>query len=781
MIFTERAAKTIAQDVERRVNSVRAELPDESKPPIVEKFDPNAQPIMQLSLGAARNADSESEQTLAGLQRLAEDDLKKDLEVISGVARITVIGGLEREIQVQVEQQKLQSHGVSILQVTQALAADNLNVPAGSITQRNQDWTIRLTSQAQTLADLQSILVANNPGGSVRVRDVAVVLDTYKKVSAIQRTDGVASVGVLVYKQASANTVATAEAVSKQLVHSRTRLPPGVSITVPQDSSIFVKSSVADVQVQLGLAVLLTGLVLLVFLHTFRSTAIVLLAIPTSLVATFGVMSILGLTFNFMSLMGLALTVGILVDDSIVVLENIGRHLHLGEPPREAAMNGRSEIGMAAIAITLVDVVVFTPIAFMTGPVGQYFREFGLVIASATLFSLAVSFTLTPLLASRWYRPGQGGGASHKAGSRHPLAAFARTWDAGFARLQVGYGRALQTSLRYRWGVVLVAIASFIGGLALVLFGVLSTEFLPQDDAGVVLIGLEMPAGTTLGTTSAATSKVEDRLLAVPETESVFTSVGVGSDFSAAGQSRFATIYVRLVDKQHRQRGARAVAEQIRDFGSEVPGLTLKSSPLSTFGGGGGGAVQVHIQGEDQQVLATLASRVAEIVRNVQGTVDISDGGVVGQPELVVSIDRERAADVGLSAGQVASVLRTGLAGSIVGTFRPAGTKGWDVNVILNLQDRASVDQVVDIPVITPHGSTIRVGQVAQVSRLSGPTQVSRRNRDRSVTVTADVNGRASGDVSRDIQNGLDRLVIPPGYKVAQGGDAENQNEAFLQ
>jgi hydrophobic/amphiphilic exporter-1 (mainly G- bacteria), HAE1 family len=215
--FTERATKTIAQDVERRVNSVRSELPTDAKIPIVEKFDPNAQPIMQLSLGTTRGSSTGSEQVLAKLQRLAEDNLKKDLEAVSGVARVTVIGGLEREIQVQVDQQKLQAHGISILQVTQALAADNLNVPAGSVTQRNQDWTIRLTSQAQTLADLQSIVVATSPTGSVRMREVAVVVDTYKKVSAIQRTGGLASVGVLVYKQAGANTVATADAVTRQL------------------------------------------------------------------------------------------------------------------------------------------------------------------------------------------------------------------------------------------------------------------------------------------------------------------------------------------------------------------------------------------------------------------------------------------------------------------------------------------------------------------------------------------------------------------------------------
>jgi HAE1 family hydrophobic/amphiphilic exporter-1 len=504
------------------------------------------------------------------------------------------------------------------------------------------------------------------------------------------------------------------------------------------------------------------------------------LAIPTSLISTFGVMSVLGLTFNFMSLMGLALTVGILVDDSIVVLENIGRHLGVGEEPAVAAINGRSEIGMAAIAITLVDVVVFTPIAFMTGAVGQYFREFGLVIASATLFSLLISFTLTPLLASRWYRRGQGGGASHAAGSRHLLARFARVWDAGYARLQAAYGRALRTSLGFRWGVVALAIISLVGGIALVPLGFLSTEFLPQDDAGWIQLTLEMPAGTTLNATNDATRRVEERLLVVPEVDHVFTTVGVGAGFLDTGQARFAVILAQLKDKQHRQRSSQAVADATRGFGQGIPGLTLKARAQSTFGGGDSGAIQVRVQGDDQQVLAALATQVAEVVRKVPGTVDVSDGGVVGQPELVVAIDRDRAADFGLTAGQVASVLRTGLAGSIVGTFRPEGTKGWDVNVILNPDDRARVDQITDIPIVTPHGATIRLGQVAQVAMVSGPTQVTRRNRERLVTVTADTT-RASGDVSQEIQASLDKLRVPGGYKVSQGGEAQAQGESFLQ
>src|ERR687884_1435710 len=418
IFFTDKAPRDSSIDVERRVSAVRGVLPTDAKDPTIAKYDPNAQPIMQLSISGNRD--------LGQLQRLAEDKIQKRLEATDGVAQVSFYGGLQREIQVQVDQQKLQARGLSILQVNQALAGDNLNVPAGSLTQQGKDWTVRLDNQAQTPEELNSVLVANTSSGPIFLRDVATVLDTYKKVSTVQRTNGSPALGVSILKQSSANTVETADKIKKTIAQLQPELPGDVHMTISLDTSIFTRNSLSDVQRELTQAVFLTGMVLLLFLHTFRSTLIVLLAIPTSLIATLGVMFFLGLSLNMMSLMGLTLTVGILVDDSIVVLENIFRHLQLGEGPREAAVSGRGEIGFAAIAITLVDVVVFAPIAFMSGIVGQYFRQFGLVIVAATLFSLFISFTLTPLLASRWYKRGDHDEPGVEQPTRNPLVLFGR-------------------------------------------------------------------------------------------------------------------------------------------------------------------------------------------------------------------------------------------------------------------------------------------------------------------------------------------------------------------
>ena len=777
IFFKDKAPKDVSIDVERKVSGIRGLLPTDARDPSVGKYDPNAQPILQLTVSGNRD--------LGALQRLAEDKIQKRLEGTDGVASVSILGGLVREIDVQVDQQKLQGRGLSILQVNQALSGDNVNVPAGNITQQGKDWTVRLDNQAQTPQELNNVLVSSTPTGPVYVRDVATVVDTYKKVTNIQRTNGQSALGITILKQSSANTVETADNVKKTIAKLTPDLPSDVKISVGSDASVFTRNSLNDVQHELTQAILLTGLVLLVFLHSFRSTLIVLLTIPTSLIATLGVMYFLGLSLNMMSLMGLTLTVGILVDDSIVVLENIFRHLQMGEGPREAALNGRSEIGFAAIAITLVDVVVFTPIAFMSGIVGQYFKEFGLVIVTATIFSLFISFTLTPLLASRWFKKGEHDADAVRRPTRNPLVLFGRAWDRGYGRLAAGYGRVLKFAIapRSRWLIVSLGIASFVGGIMLVTTGVLSTEFFPAADDGELQINLEMPPGSALEVTDAAMQKIEQRVSAWPEVKEVFSSVGVnrgGGGFGTSG-GRFGTITVELIAKKDRVRTPAILSEEARGFGYDIPGATVTAAPTGGIGGGGGAGVQVRIQGDDSKVLAGLATQVADIVRKVNGTTDVNDGGVTGEPELVVNIDRVQAADLGLTPGQVASVLRTGLAGSTVSQFRPEGTSGWDINVILNPDERERVSQIGEIPIVTPRGSTIRLGQIASVNSVSGPTSVSRYNRQRTVYVSANLNGRPAGDVSKDIQAGLDKMTVPAGYVVAQGGEAQDQQESFAQ
>jgi HAE1 family hydrophobic/amphiphilic exporter-1 len=754
VVFTDKASQNTISDLERHLDAARDQLPPDIKPWTVAKFDPNAQPILGLTLAGAIDPGQ--------LQQIAEN-VQQQIQATSGVGQVTLVGGVDREIQVQVDPTRLQGYGLSILQVTDALSADNLNIPAGTVTQSGQSWTIRLNSQIRIPADLNTIPLASTSGGTIYLRDVATVVDTVKDATQYQRANGQGGVGIFVSKQATANTLSTVDAVKATVARIQSTLPPGVSIATSSDASTFVRSSVQDVQHELTQAIALTALVLLLFLHSLRSTAIVLTAIPTSLIATLGVMYFLGLSLNMMSLLGLTLTVGILVDDSIVVLENIFRHLQRGETPFDAAFKGRAEIGLAAVAITLVDVVVFAPIAFMSGAVGQYFRQFGLVIVTATLFSLLVSFTLTPMLASRWCRarPNEGDGLK------------------GLVRL---YRRILRFAISRvgRWLVLAGGVATFVGAIALVATGVVSTEFLPPTDSGEVQVTLELPAGASLDATNAAAQQLEQQLLALPETAGVFTSVGVSDSLFTGAEARRAQLQVELKDRGQRTRSADQVASAIRVLGGVVPGALVEANATNLLGNSSS-PIQIRIQGEDQTVLASLAAQVADIVRSTPGTTDVRDGGVTGQPEQVVTIDRDRAADAGLTPAQVASVLRTGLSGSTVTTYRPAGSKGFDVRVVLDPNQRARLEQLPQIPVLTPKGVVLRLGQVAHVDPSTGPTQVDRRDRQRLVTVTADTDGRPTGDVARDIQTQLDRLAVPSGYQVAQGGAASDQGDAFTQ
>jgi hydrophobic/amphiphilic exporter-1 (mainly G- bacteria), HAE1 family len=764
LVFTEQAnVDSVAIDVERKVNAIRASLPSDILPPSIVRADINADPIMNLAVSGERPSDQ--------VFRIVDERIAPRLGTVDGVASVSIIGGRQREIAVEVDQAKLRAHGLSILQINQALAAENLNFPTGSLEESGREITVRLNALAPSPESLGNIVVARGVPGTIRLRDVAEVQDTFKKVTRIQRVDGRDSVGLLITKQAQANTLAVSAGIRSAIDRMQSDLPVDIRVDVVTDQAIFTRASLDDVQRNLVEAIVLTGIVLLFFLHTFRSTIIVLLAIPTSLIATFIMMWLFGFTLNMMSLMAMALTVGILVDDSIVVLENIFRHLELGETPYTAALKGRSEIGLAAITITLVDVVVYVPVAFMSGIVGQYFRQFGLVIAAATLFSLLVSFTLTPMLASRWLKASEPENTS-------VLRRLGRWWDRRYERLALVYGRALGWGLRRRWTVVASGILSLGIGVGLVLTGIVSTEFLPEADQGEFTLVIEMPPGSSLETTNQAVRIVEERLATWPEVESSFTSIGVGG--GSAGQARAARIIVRLVDKHDRSKSAETLAGEARSLNDGIPGLRMRAQ-LPSLAGPGGQQIAVLLRGDDPARLRDLSFQVEEIMRQTIGTVDVVNSAAEGQPEIEMVIDRARAADLGLTAQQIGAAVRTNLAGQIVTQYRPGGSKGVDVRVIAGNDDRAEIARLEQIPLLTNQGAVVRLGQIVEFNQTAGPPQINRRDRQRQITVSASPSGRALGDVTSDIQEALSNLTIPEGYQVSFGGASQAQQETFSQ
>ena len=754
---------TATLDIERRLAATRSQLPDDASSPTVRKADTAAFPVMNVALSGKR--------PLTELYDLGNDVILPKLQSVNGVADVQLVGGLKREIQVKVDSARLRAYGLSLQQVSNALERENVNVPGGRLTDGTSSVSVRTAGLYRTVDDLKNATIVSGPG-LVRLQDVATVTDTYADRTQMQRFDGQDAVGFRITKQSDANGVQVSDDLRAMLDRTKSLLPRDVALQVTNDTAIFTRRSLDAVLGDLKLAVILTALVLLVFLHTWRPTAIVLLAIPTSLISTFLIMKYFGFSLNMFSLMALALSIGILVDDSIVVLENIERHVAQGEPARQAALIGRSEIGLAAIAITLVDVVVYLPVSFMTGNIGRLFREFGITIATATLFSLFISFTLTPMLASRFLK-------HQSATSRAPLAVFGRYWEAGYTRVASLYRRILQRSLG-RLGrplVVLVAALTLFAAFQMLALNLVGSEYVPQEDDGQFTVSITTPPGTSLAGTDTVTRVVEERLQKLPEVQRVFTSVGAGGGNS----TRNANLSVELKDKHDRKRSIFQVLSEVRSWSRDFPDVQMRgsiSNPLGG-GGGGGGALSLRLLGEDLNTLTDLAGKYETIIRDTPGAVDVNNDASQRDPELRAVLNRQRLSDLGVSAETVANALRTAVGGVVVTELKPEGADQLDVRVLASDADRVNRSSLGAMPLISDGGSVIRLDQVASLTQDSGPAQIQRSDRQRVISISGNASGRPIGDIARDVRAATAAIPIPDGYRVAFGGQVQQQETAF--
>jgi HAE1 family hydrophobic/amphiphilic exporter-1 len=785
-------------DVERKINQVRRQLPSDASDPSISKADFSAFPVMNISV-------SSNTLNLTDLTTIVNDQIQPLIQSVNGVADATVVGGAARQIQVRVDTNKLKAYGLSLNQVQTALANQNVGQPGGPIRTQTQVFNTRTIGLLQRPQDFNNIVISTPAGGGaagaastasqgavalsgaanivagstsnqvVHLSDVATITDGPAPKYSFQRLNGKTSLGMSITAQSGVNGIQLANDIRSTLNKIQSSLgKTDIQFAIVNDQSIFTKAAVNDVERNLLLAILLTAAVLLMFLHTVRNTLMVLVAIPTSLVSTFLVMYFMGFNLDTMSLMALALLIGILVDDSIVVLENINRHLAMGKNPIQAALDGRSEIGLAAIAITMTDVVVYTPVAFMAGNIGQLFKEFGLTIVVATLFSLLVSFTLTPMLASKLLH---GEALEHIAGN-NPWAKFTRAWERGYNRIARGYRALLGHALNVRWLPVLVGIA-MIGFLVLaVQTHVVGQEFTPKEDDNQFNVSISMPVGTAVNVTDGVTQQVEGWLKAMPEVKNIYTSVGGG--FGGTSETN-ANIQVELVDKGQRSRTVFDISNQIAAMGLNVPGARIFSSVPSPLIGGGGGSnsINVVIRGQDQGVLQNLTRQVMQIVQDVPGTSQVRTGRVAPAPEYRAIVDPQRAADQGVTATTIAQTVRTAVQGVTATQFQPQGQN--EVPVVLQLQGAETMtpDQLAAIPILTTKGTLIRLDQVATIVRSSSPSSISRYNRAREVEVQGSVVGRQVGDVLRDVQGKINELALPTGYTVTIGGQGTQLNAAY--
>ncbi|MBI4212723.1 MAG: efflux RND transporter permease subunit [Chloroflexi bacterium] len=765
--FTEDTDQNVAlTEITRRINSVRRQLPAGAGEPGINAAGGGEFPIMNISISSEKLSQEE-------LYRVANDEIAPELQSVNGVANVDVSGGRQDQIQVRVDPVRMQTQGVTLTQVQNAIRNWNLSSPGGVTRTDTRIFNTRTLAQAQTIADLEQIVIVSPGGGAnpipqpVYLKDVATIVEGPRLQTSYQRMDGKDSVGLRITQVSGANSLA----VSAKLRESLDRLMLGygqsaeLTAVITSEQARFTRAAVNDTTRSLYLAALLAGLVLVLFLHNLRNTFIVLIAIPVSLVPTFFVMYLMGLSLNTVSLMGLALVIGILVDDSIVVIENINRHLHLGRSPWDAARHGIGEIGLATVAITLTSIAVFAPLAFMTGNVGRLFRELGIVMSVAIFFSLLVSLILTPMLASRLLREG----SDENSGSG-PWAAFSRAWEWGFGRIRAGYRRLLAGALRVRWLPVAVGFGMLGMVGAFIPLRLVGTEYVPREDNNQFSVNISMPPGTAVGVTDAAARQVEARLERIPEVEALTTSVREGS----------ASIDVDVVEKSQRTRSVFDILNDVRAIGNDIPAAQVRTSvPSALGGGGGGGGINIIARGPDPEQLQKVATEVLGVVRSVRGTTEGRTSALVPVPEFRAVVDNQKAADLGVTPQNVGATLNAAVTGSVISQFRPTGQTQTDIVVQLQGGERLTPSQLGALPIQTSRNTTVRLDQVAQIVPGTGPAQISRYDRQRQLQISAGLTDRPLGDVLHDLEIGLQQLRLPVGYSVQVSGQGSQMNTAM--
>lgn len=754
------------QDVQRKVNEVQATFPDAVKAPRISKFAFDELPVLRM--GVTGNLPSTQ------FYQLVKDRIQPRLAKVEGVGQITLVGGDEREIKVNVDAQKLRSCGLSILQVSQAIKASNLDFPTGNVEQGENQYVIRVAGKFKSIEGLRDLVIGQSKqGGDIRVRDIAEVQDGQKDYTTISRINGKTSVGILVQKQSEANSVDVSSLVRQEIPKIEADYNYiNLKFDIAQDGSSFTLDAANAVKEDLAIAVALVAIVMLAFLHSIRNSVIVMIAIPASMVSTFIAMYVFGLSLNLMTLLGLSLVVGILVDDSIVVLENIYRHLEKGDDRKIAALRGRNEIGFAALSITMVDVVVFVPLALVTGLIGNIMREFALVVVFSTLMSLFVSFTITPMLASRF--------GKHERLSRDSLLGrFAVWFEEQFRWLSANYASVLKWALVNRWNVIVTATALIFASLLLPAMGFIGAEFMTQTDRGEFTVTLELPPGSTLDNTNYVARKAEEIVSTMPEVKKMFVNVGSSSE-GLIGQSsnNVAEINIALYPKNERKRSTDDVNLEIKRQIAQIPGVKVRSNPIGIFGTANQAPIQLVISGPTYEDAIRSAEHVADMVRTIPGAVDVRLSSEEGKPEMRVEIDRQKMAALGLTVADVGSTLRVALNGDDDSKFRD-GSDEYTLRIQYDKFDRSNTADVGNISFINRKGQSVELKQFATIMQTNGPTKLQRENRNYAVTVFAQAIGRASGDIGDDIKAGLEKNPLPTGVHITYRGDLQNQAEGF--
>jgi|AntRauTorcE11897_2_1112592.scaffolds.fasta_scaffold04525_3 HAE1 family hydrophobic/amphiphilic exporter-1 len=746
-----------ALDMREQTDLVSGFLPEDAQDPLIFKFDPSMIPVLQLGVYSGQN--------LADLKSNVEDNVVPRLERLPGIASVSLTGGLDKEILIELDRNKMENYNIDFNTVTQNLMLENFNVSGGQINRGNVEYIVRVTGKFKSIDQIREVVIpTGSRGGFIKLSDIATVKDTYKEVSTIARVNGEDSIGLTIQKQTDANTVSVAQSVRDE-IKAIQEDQPNLNMVPIADQAEYIEQSINSVYRNAIIGGLLAVLVLFVFLRNFRSTIIIALTIPISVVSTFLLLYFSGLTINIVSLGGLALGIGMLVDNSIVVLENIYRYKQYGLNRVEAASRGSEEVGMAIAASTFTTIVVFLPVIFVQGLTAQIFRELALTVSFSLFASLIVALTLIPMLSSKILKL-----------SKKQLNISDDT-KLGF--IKSNYRSSLNWFLHHRWIIVtLIVVLMALGGFLAIDLG---AEFLPSFDQGQMTVNYDLPVGTVLDDTQKVAGEIESILQDIPEVETIFSNIGVGDAMSGSAASESGTFTVLLKDLAERDRSTSEVMEDLRSK-IKIPGADINIESQDMYMGGGMGAgqpVNIKVVGDDLAELERLSELVMEEMRQVEGVREISDSFEEGRPEFLINIDRSLAARLGLRVRTVANTVKSTITGDVATQYEVTGNE-YDVRVTLKDKDKQNIEQIKNIMIPSPSGAKVPLYRVAKFEISEGPKEILRINQERYSEITAslfqtDLNTAVSA-IQQRVNNNIE---LPDGYNIRFGGQFQDLQESF--
>ncbi len=745
-----------AQEVREKVASVRGELPRDAEMPVVERVDPDSQPILVVMLAGP--------QSIRSITEFADKRVKPRLERIPGVGSVTLAGGRQREIRIWIDPLRLGGYGLAVDDVLGALQREHVELPGGRLETEEREWALRTEGKLTSAVQFGAVVVAEQGGSVIHLRDVANVEDGMAEERTISRLGDRRGVALQVRRQSGENTVAVVDAVKQELEAVRADLPAGYEMLVARDASRFIRSSIRDVVSALVFGSLLASLIVLLFLRNLRSTLITAAAIPSSIIASFLFFYFFGFTLNTMTLMALSLSIGLLIDDSIVVIENTYRHMELGESPKQAASTATEEIGLAVIASAAATAAVFVPIAFMSGVVGRFFREFGIVATCTVFMSALVGLTLVPMLCSRYLRPVPNHGRVFLM------------LESVYLQLESGYRRVLAWGLRHRPATLAIGFLAVIGGIAVA--RAVPVTFIIPEDRSEFNVWLKLPLGSAVGATQVVTMAVVEELRRSPEVLAVFSTIGAG----ATQRVNEAELFVELVPKAEReatqQEFMAALRGRIRELGLPLKDFAVEEIGFFSLAGSRNAQLMYSVRGPDSDRLQYFARSVVKRMGEAGGYADLMLSYETGKPEIALEITRERAADLGVPALQIGRTISALFAGYKVATFEEGGER-YDVRVQVLPEYRDDPAKLALVHVRAPSGALVPLRNLVNPRIGSGPVQIERENRTRSITLRGNLDGKAAGDADVEIMGFAKDLGIDGEYEFAAVGPSERLRESL--